>query len=152
MLLQGADADLTADGRLDALHRGREPGHGRHARHTPPDRRRPDLVAVQPDRRRGRRDSTEGRVHDQVYLTVEDAGDNGRLAVRTHTVTLLSDDFGTNAVSAQYLRRSRRRPDLEAEVRQALDREDHRPLVPVGDRHEHASLDWQRAVDGLLRL
>src|SRR5487761_570546 len=79
VLLKGADADLAADGGLDALHRGREAGHGGHARHAPPDRRGPDLVAVEPDRRRGRRDGSEGRVHDQVYLTVQDAGDHGRL-------------------------------------------------------------------------
>src|ERR1700733_15838974 len=116
VLLEGADAHLTADDRLDALDCRGEPGHGRHARPAPADPRGPDLVAVEPHRRRGRRDRAEGRVHDQVYLTVQDAGDHGGLADpkfvgRPGAVALLADDLGTNAVPAQYLSRPGCRPD-----------------------------------------
>src|SRR5215472_5235561 len=98
------------------------------------DRGGADLVAVQARARLPW--AAERRVHDQVHLTGEYPRHHGRLAVRAWAVAVLSHDLGTNPVAAQHLRRSLGGPDLEAQVGEALDREDHRPLVPVGHRHE----------------
>src|SRR6202453_3925932 len=106
VLLQGADADLATDDGLDALHRRRQASHGGHARDAPADGRGPDLVPVEPDRRRRGREAAPGGVHDQVYLTLQDPRNHGRLAAGGGAVAVLAHDLGTNAVSAQYLRRA----------------------------------------------
>ena len=114
------------------------------------DRRRPDLVAVQP--RRPARGRAVRRVDHQVDLAGQDAPDDGRLAVGSGPGRVLAHDGRRHAVAAQHLGRARGGEDLEAEVGQPLDREDHVPLVAVGHRHERPTAGRQSAERRRLRL
>ena len=114
------------------------PGHGGHARDTAADRGGTDLIAVEPGP--GLAGAAERRVHDQVHLTGENPGHHGRLAVGPGP----SPCFRTILARTPLRRSTSAVPsvaqDLEAQVGQPLDREDHGPLVPVGDRDEHPAL------------
>ena len=137
VLLQRAHRDLAGPGRLDALDGRAELLDRRDDRPVHARRGRPDLVAVGARGRPGR------GVDHHVDLAGQDPGDDRRLAVRAGPLAELADHGALNSVAAQHIRRALRRQDLEAEVGQPLDREDHRPLVAVGDRDEDPALARQ---------
>jgi hypothetical protein len=87
VLLQGPDADLAADDRLDTLHRGGQTGSGGHAHDAAADGGGTDLVAVEAGP--GLAGAAERRVHDQVHLAFQDPRHHGRLAIGAGAVAVL---------------------------------------------------------------
>src|SRR5262249_6339625 len=114
------------------------------ARDVVGDRRAADLVPVHP------RAGAVWRVDDQADLARLDHRD--RVAAVVGVLEVLGHDLAGDAVPAQDLTGTGGGDDLEAEVGQALDREDHAALVAVGDGPEDLAAGGQRAVDGRLRL
>src|SRR5699024_12111288 len=107
-------------------------------------RRLADLVHVDARTAAGRR--TMWRVDDQPDIARVDPIDDRRRWVALDSFAQLAYDRRVDAVALQHVGGTRRREDLEPEVGQTLDREDHVPLVGVRDRDEHLAADGQTVL------
>ncbi len=130
--------------RLDALHGGAEPLDRGDARDVG---RAPRRCGSRSRRARAsRRWSTPcGVLMTRSISPSRISCDGGRLAVRALALEVLAHDRGRDAVAAQHLGGALGGEDLEAEVGEPLDREDHRALVAVGHRDEDPPRGRQRA-------
>src|SRR5438876_1157411 len=131
VVLKGTYAHLTCSQGLDPLHRGGEPLNGSYAGHAFGNCRRPDLVPVDA------RTNTERRVDDQVDVAGQDAFDGVRRAITG--LVVLAYNLCQHPIATEDLGRALGGEDLETQVREPLDREDHRALVTVRNRDEHVA-------------
>src|SRR5699024_761226 len=150
VLLQRTNSHVPAYPGLDGLDRGRQSLHGGDAGNTTQDGGGADLVPVQTWT--GLPGAAERGVDDQIDLTGVDELNDGRFALGAGARAVLAYDLGAHTVATQHHGCALGGQDLEAEVGQALDRENHRPLVPVGDRDEHLALCGQGVVHRQLGL
>ena len=126
MLLDAAHADPSGLQRLDPLHRRSQTLHGRDAWDALDDGRGADVVPV--DARPG----ADGGVDHEVHLTGQDAAHGGGLAVGADAFGVFPQNRRLQSVATQDVGRTPGGEDLEPEIGEALHREDHRALVPVG--------------------
>ncbi len=142
--LQRHHADLAADQGLDPLHAGGRALDRGDAGHPDHHTRRPDLVSVQA------RPHPARRVDHQIDLTRCDHFNTvDQIGARRR---VLSEHNRLHSVTTQHFRGSLGGIDHEAEIREPLDRKDHRTFVTVGHRDEHPAVGGQRGIRRRLRL